>query len=61
MKIINDDFEVGRRYVGMVNGAELIVEKIHRGQIHFRDEKSGKVFVTGAENAKRLLLEQVDE
>lgn len=76
-KIINDHFEVGQKYVGMVNGAELTVAAIQeagtydspygyqytvsRTQIHFRNEKSGAVHCTDLETAKRLLLHLVKE
>lgn len=71
-EIINDHFKVGQRYRGMVNGAELTVGKIQEvgtyetpygglytvseTQIHFRDEKTGAIYPTGLETAKRLLL-----
>lgn len=74
-KIINDHFEVGQKYRGMVNGAELTVEAIKeagtyqspRGYTYtvestlicFRDVKTGAIHETGLETAKRLLLELV--
>lgn len=76
MKIINDRFEVGQKYRGMVNGVVLTVAKIQeagtyetpqgwqitvsRTQIHFRDKKNGAIFHTELETAKRLLLELVE-
>lgn len=76
-KIINDNFEAGQRYRGMVNGAELTVEEIKEAgtyespygytytvestQIRFRDAKTGAIHETGLETAKRLLLELVEK
>lgn len=76
-KIITDHFEVGQRYLGMVNGVDLTVEKIkeagtyespygytytvERTQICFRDEKTGAIHEIGLETAKRLLLEPVEK
>lgn len=75
MKIVNDHFEVGQKYRGMVNGAELTVAAIKEAgtynsphgytytvestQICFRDEKTGAIHEVGLETAKRLLLEPV--
>lgn len=72
LNIINDHFEVGQKYIGMVNGAELTVVSIKEAgtyesplgyqytlsqtQILFRDEKSGIIHCTNMETAKRLLL-----
>lgn len=62
-KIINDAFEVGQRYIGMVNGAELTVVDVKdtgayakNKHICFRDAKTGALYEVGLEMAKRLLL-----
>lgn len=75
-EIINDHFEVGQRYIGKNNGAALTVAKIQEAGryerpyggyydvketlVHFRDERTGLIFVRGLETAKRLQLRLVE-
>lgn len=77
MKIINERFEVGQRYIGMVDGTPFTVVKIQppgiyesqygytytvpQTQIFFRDENTGKTHATDLETAKRLLLRPVEK
>lgn len=76
MKIINDHFEVGQKFISMVNGEELTVERIQeagtyetpygckytlkQALIHFRSEKTWKTYGTDIETAKRLQLRLVE-
>ena len=76
MKIINDHFEVGQRYIGMVNPITMTVVRIQEAgeyptpygtirtvrqtQVHFRDDITGQIYVRDLETAKRLQLKRME-
>ena len=72
--IMNEDFKVGDKFIGLINGVRLIVKKIglrkgygtESGNIRqdnityitFQDTNTGKTYETNLSNAKRLLLKR---
>ena len=79
-KIYNEDFQVGQKFLGLVNGTKLTVvdilepgveyprvmsgipyvEKVPTKIVCFED-MYGRISKTGFENAKRLMLQRVDD
>lgn len=58
-KIINSEFHAGERYIGEMNGSVFTVLDIDKGNIRFKDEKTGRISITNLDNAKRLLLRKL--
>lgn len=75
MKIINEHFEVGQCYAGMVSGEVFTISNIREAGkyetksggvytvtqtlVEFSSEKTGKTRQTELETAKRLLLKAI--
>lgn len=76
MKIINDHFELGQRYIGMINPVTMTVVRIREPgeyptpygavrtvrhtQVYFRDDITGQIYVHDLETAKRLQLKRME-
>lgn len=75
MNIVNEQFEAGQRYAGMVNGEIFTISNIREAGkyktksggvytvtqtlVEFRSEKTGDVYQLELESAKRLLLKAI--